>query len=180
MRTSAIPTVIGLAGIVAIVLLLIFSHQPWSLTVRDYPVIELMLLALWVSTALPNWWSENADEANVDERTLGYGAAQNAVQAAVTVSSIVLAGLGVMLGFIDKQDVLTPAIRVQLQYVGILSIIAILLGAVIYALFPSRVRYYNPAHDKVIAVLGFAQLLSAAAGAVRFTIAVLAVLRGVK
>ncbi len=142
-----------------------------------YPFLEAAAFITWFFLMASSWKKVQQRESQTDERQLGYSAVKDAVQAGMNVSSIVLAGLGVMLGWSSRDTILfSSAIKFQLEVVGVFAITAVILGAYIFSTLPSRVRTLNPAHDRFIATCGFGQLLLVASAATRFGFAILMVL----
>jgi hypothetical protein len=144
--------------------------------ILTYPFLEATVFVIWLLMA-SGWKGVERRESEASERQLGYGAVKDAVQAGMNVSGIILAGLGVMLGWSQKGILFSPPIKFQLQLVGTFAIAAIVLGAVLFSLLPSRVRRENPAHDRSIATIGALQLILLASAAARFGATILMILQ---
>lgn len=144
--------------------------------ILTYPFLEVATFVTWFFVA-SGWKDVERREPEQSERQLGYATVKDAVQAGMNVSGIVLAGLGVMLGWSNNGILFSPSIKFQLQLVGAFAVAAIVLDVVVFSLLPSRVGSQNPAHDRSIAIIGVLQLILLASAAARFGATILIVLQ---
>jgi len=137
--------------------------------IRKWPIIEISILVgiylIWVYVIWPK--GINPYEACYDERDIAAAAVKDALNAAITGASIVLAAVGAILGLSPKKG---ERDREHLVNAAFLCVVSILLGAWGFSLLPARVNVYNVAKDFWPVAIGALQFAALILGVVRLLI----------